>query len=194
DTGRVLVVGQNTPAASNSLTVSRYLATGVIDDGFGLHGREIVTGLGAGIVYTGVGALLADRRLVIALAGNDGTTRGLLMLDRNGQVDTSANAGKPVFPAPLQGKTITTLAPLASGSFLAVAVSGTGGAQTTTITGFDTTAQVDPLFGTNGTLTIQSADSGGSIAITDVYETADNMLVVTGSTNNGLIVARYFSR
>src|SRR5206468_12323642 len=48
--------------------------------------------------------------------------------------------------------------------------------------------------GTNGTLTIQSADSGGSIAITDVYETADNMLVVTGSTNNGLIVARYFSR
>jgi uncharacterized delta-60 repeat protein len=194
ETGMFLVISQNTPGANNSLSVSRYLATGVIDDGFGLHGREIVTGLGAGITFTGVSALLIDGRLVVALAGNDGTTRGLLMLDRNGQADTGVNGGRPVFPAPLQGKTITKLAPLLSGSFLAVAVSGAGGAQTTTITRFDNMARVDPLFGTGGTLTVESADAGGSIAITDAYETPDNTLVVTGSTNNGIIVARYFSR
>ncbi|MEP6701681.1 MAG: hypothetical protein ABJB04_01745, partial [Betaproteobacteria bacterium] len=191
DTGQFIVIGPSSPAGG-SLTLLGYLPSGVVDDGFGLHGKEVVSGLGAGLIYTGVATQLIDRRYVLVLAGPAGA-RALVILDDTGLLD-SANDGKPVFPAPLQGLTITRLSPLFSGYFVAVGVSGAGGAQTSTITRLDPTAHVDPQFATNGVLTVQAADSGGSIAIVDVYETPDNTLILTGSTNNGLIVARYLAR
>jgi len=193
DTGTLIVITQNSPAASSSLTVSRYTKDGVLDENFGLHGKESITGLGPALSYTGVAALLADARFALVMANVDGT-RALMFLNRFGQADTTVNGGKPLASAVLLGKTVTTLTPLLSGYFVAAAVSGAGGAQASTITRFDPQGQVDTQFGTGGTLMVQSADSGGSIAIVDIYETADNYLVVTGSTNNGIIVTRVLAR
>jgi uncharacterized delta-60 repeat protein len=72
-------------------------------------------------------------------------------------------------------------------------VSGPGGAQTSTLTRFTSVGAVDTVFGNGGTVGVQSPDSGGSIAVRDVYDTNDNSVVVTGSTNNGMLVARYFA-
>jgi hypothetical protein len=57
----------------------------------------------------------------------------------------AVNSGHPVFPAALQGAAVTKLAPLVGGYFVAAAVSGPGGAQTSTITRFDPASRPDPL-------------------------------------------------
>jgi uncharacterized delta-60 repeat protein len=187
--GKFIVIAAETPAASGALRVTRYLPTGVIDDGYGLNGREVSRNLGPGLGYTGVATVLPDERIVVVLA-DAGATRALLILDSAGIVD-SANSGRPVMPASLQGKTITRVAPLAASAFVAVAVSGSGSAQSTELVRFDPEAHLDTRFGTAGILAVSVAASGGGISISDLYETLDNDLVLTGSSNNGLVVARY---
>jgi hypothetical protein len=58
--------------SGGSLSVSRYLTNGVLDAGFALHGSEVVSGLGAGISYTGVAAQHPDQRFIVALAARTG--------------------------------------------------------------------------------------------------------------------------
>jgi uncharacterized delta-60 repeat protein len=194
DDGRLLAISQNAPAGSGALTVSRYRTDGPLDDNFGLNGKQPVPSVGAGLTYTGVGAIMTDGRLALVLAGSDGASRAIMILDNNGFPD-NANAGKPVFPAALQGKTITRLVPLFSDAMIAVASTGTGTpAQATTLVRLTSSAATDPTFGSGGAVAVEIADSGGGVAINQVYETPDNYLVLTGASNNGLVVARYVAQ
>ena len=190
--GRFLAISQNPPAASGLFTVTRYTAAGAVDEAnFGLSGREVISNLGAGVVYSGVATLLEDQRIAVLLTG-PGATRALLMLDSNGQLD-AANNGKPVQPAALQGKAIVRLAPLLKSYFIAVAVTGSGSTQSTELVRFDPSAHVDLRFGSGGVLAVDPSGSGGGLAINELFETVDGDLVLTGTANNGLVVARYHS-
>ena len=192
NSGAMLVILQNSPAASLALSVYRYNIDGLFDPDFGPNGRHTVANLGAGLSFTGIASALADDRVVLATAGSTGT-RALVLLAREGFPDPAFGNGGIAVPATLQGKTIRRIAPLVSDYFLVAAVSGVSGAQSSTIARFDPAGNIDPQFATGGTLQIAAAGTSG-IAIDDVFEQLDNNLVVTASTSQGMLVARYLGR
>lgn len=193
NSGAMLAILQNAPAASLGLTTYRYSANGVLDPDHGTKGKLVLTGLGAGLSYAGVATALADDRIVLAANGNDGATRTLLMLARDGHPDATFGAGGATTPAALQGKAIKRIAPLVSNYFVVAAVAGSGNAQTSTITRFDPAGRLDTQFAAGGSLRVEPA-GGGSVAVEDVFEQIDNNLLVTGSTPGGMLVARYLQR
>lgn len=193
NSGAMLVIVQNSPAASLALSVYRYNIDGLFDPDFGPLGRHTVANLGAGLSFTGIASALADDRVVIATAGSDGVTRTLILLARDGFPDPAFGTGGSATPAALQGKAIRKIAPLVSNYFVVAAVAGSGNAQSSTITRFDPAGNIDPQFAVVGTLAIAAAGVSG-IAIDDVFEQIDNYLVVTASTPQGMLVARYVGR
>ena len=194
NSGAMVAIMQNSPGASLGLTAYRYSSNGVINPDFGTKGKLVLTGLGAGLSYSGVATALADDRIVLAAAGNDGVTRTLILLGRDGFPDPGFGIGGATTPAALQGKTIKRIAPLVSNFFLVAAVAGTGNAQSSTVTRFDPAGRVDTQFAAGGSLRVEPAGGGGSVAIEDVFEQIDNNLLVTGSTPEGMLVARYLQR
>lgn len=193
NSGAMIALMQNTPGASLGLTAYRYSSDGVSDQDFGTRGKLVLTGLGAGLSYTGVASALADDRIVLVAAGNDGVTRTLILLGRDGFPDSRFGTGGTTTPAPLQGKTIKRITPLVSNFFLVAAVAGTASAQSSTVTRFDPAGKVDTQFASGGSLRVEPA-GGGSVAIEDVFEQVDNGLLVTGSTPDGMLAARYLQR
>ena len=191
--GAVMAVLQNAPGASLGLTVYRFSRDGLTDLDFGTKGKLILSGLGAGLSYSGVAAGMAGDRIILAVSGSDGVTRKLIQLGRDGIPDPGFGTAGVASPTALQGKTIKRIAPLVSNFFLVAAVAGSGNAQTSTVTRFGPGGGVDTPFAGGGSMRVESAD-GGSVAIEDVFEQIDNSLLVTGSTPKGMLIARYFQR
>ena len=193
NSGAMLVIVQNSPAASLALSVYRFDINGGFDPDFGPNGRHTVANLGAGLSFTGLTAALADDRVVLATTSSDGLTHTLVLLARDGFPDPAFGAGGSAAPAVLQGKTIRKIAPLVSNYFVVAAVAGNANAQSSTIVRFDPAGNVDPQFAVGGMLAI-TAPGVSSVAIEDVFEQIDNYLVVTASTPQGMLLARYVGR
>ena len=194
NSGAMVAIMQNSPSASLGLTAYRYSSNGGINPDFGTNGKLVLPGLGTGLSYSGVATALADDRIVLAATGNDGVARTLILLGGNGFPDPEFGTGGITTPAVLQGKTIKRIAPLVSDFFLVVAVAGTGNTQSSTVTRFDPLGRVDTQFATDGSLRVEPTGGGGSVVIEDVFEQIDNNLLVTGSTPDGMLVARYLQR
>jgi uncharacterized delta-60 repeat protein len=191
NSGTMFAIMQNAPGASLGLSIYHYSRNGLSDPDFGIGGKLVLTGLGAGLSYSGVASALADDRIVLAAAGSDGVTRTLFVLGADGRPDPGFGVGGGTSPTALQGKTIRRIAPLVSDYFLVAAVAGSGSARSSTVTRFDPAGRVDTRFANGGSLHVELAGGGGNVAIEDVFEELDNNLVVTATTPDGLLAARY---
>lgn len=193
--GRVLVIMPNTPGTTLGLTLYRYTIDGKVDEDFGSKGKNVLTNLGAGLVFAGVSAGLPDGRFIVAASATAAgdPTRTLFAINRDGILDVGFGNGGMASPAVLQGKDVRLIAPLSNNYFVVAASIGTGPALLSTLHRFDPVGRLDTQFASAGTARVEPA-GGGAVTISDVFEQLDNNLVVTGSTVNGLFTARYLQR
>ncbi|MEP7084721.1 MAG: hypothetical protein ABI854_08290, partial [Betaproteobacteria bacterium] len=185
------VILQDGASGSLGLNIWRFNKDGQLDMDFGPNGRHTVSNLGAGLTFSGIAGVLADDRVVVA-AGSGGVN-ALILLARDGNPDPAFGSGGSTMPAALQGTTVRRIAPLVSNYFLVATVAGAAGAQSSTIARFDPAGNIDPQFGTGGSLRIE-APGVSDIAIDEVFEQIDSLLIVTASTAQGMLVARYVGR
>ena len=190
-----IVIMPNAQGASGSnlgVTLYRYTIDGKVDVDFGTNGKLVLNNVAPGLAFTGVSAQLLDGRYVLAAASTTpgNPTRTLIVLAKDGTPDTIGfGPNGMITPAELQGKDIRAIAPLANNFFLVAANTSS----LATLNRFDPVGRIDMQFGSAGTVRVEPA-GGGLVLIDDVFEQVDNNVIVTGTANNRLFVARYLTR
>lgn len=165
--GKILTAGMSYDGTKGSFAVARLNADGSFDTGFGTGGKQVKSfpATIASVVYN-VKVLPNGN---ILLAGTIGNSFGLVKLMPNGDFDTSFNTtGAKSYASDLTGNySVMTFLPDQSMIFAGVTSSGQN-----KYFKFNSNLQLDPAFGTGGTVTTGTSsgnyqESGVSRMVTD---------------------------
>ncbi len=176
--GRVVVAG----GSANAFALARYLASGALDESFGVGG-VVITNVG-GTAQANALVVQPDGKLVAAGVTDDGTG-GRFALVRympNGALDATFGSGGAVTTAPGSDDAAMALVLEPNGKLVAAGVTRRGGASNFALVRYLPDGTLDAGFGPGGVVT---TDLSGDDAATHLVLEPDGKLVAAGVSRRG---------
>ncbi len=193
--GRIVVVGSSGNGVADDFTLVRYEADGTLDASFG-SGGIVTTAIGSSMDRAAGVALQSDGKIVVVGAANTGSDLDFAVAryDSDGNLDPSFGSGGTVTTAMgSYGDGASAVAIQPDGMIVVAGWSWTGSADDLAIARYDVDGNLDPTFGSGGTVT--TSFGGGYFVLARLALQADGRIVVVGTASNGtdfdFALARY---
>jgi uncharacterized delta-60 repeat protein len=172
--GKIVVIGALQTATDIDLVLHRYTTT-ALDTSFGAGGRVILTAAGTDEGPINV-VVLATSKLIVG--GVSGANYQIRRINQDGTPDTTFGTNG-IAEAPINGNAPRDMVVLPDGKILILAQSGNNAI----LTRFKSTGTIDPLFGTDGVVSVPFGDSAEVNAIV-VYDS--HKVVIAGGNVGGV--------